>query len=111
MNLTVEGVVKAIVRISPRVLRLMGKKSEKTEASVSVVPEPGYPLKVLSMKLQEGKHIVAEIKSNNTQNDGCEIVVRNIMNRPGRYFDMIVLKTDSTIQPEIKISVFGNIME
>jgi hypothetical protein len=40
---------------------------------------------------------------------GYLLTVENIKQETGRYFDTIILKTDSEIQPEISISVYGNI--
>jgi len=39
------------------------------------------------------------------------LIVENLKKRQGRYRDTIYLKTDSKIKPEIKIRVYGNILE
>ncbi len=111
MILKIKGPVETVVQVSPRVVRLTGKVSEKIETTVKITPEPKYPLAILSLKAKEGKNIAAGMNSSSAQTGSWDIVVRNIKTKPGRYFDMLTLKTDSTIQPEIKINVFGNITE
>jgi hypothetical protein len=39
------------------------------------------------------------------------LTVENTKNKKGRFFDIIYLKTNSKIRPEIKISLYGNIKE
>jgi hypothetical protein len=39
------------------------------------------------------------------------LIVENLKKAGGYYLDTIYLKTDSKIRPEIKIRVYGNILE
>jgi len=39
------------------------------------------------------------------------LIVENLKKGKGHYYDTIYLKTDSKIKPEIKIRVYGNILE
>lgn len=43
------------------------------------------------------------------EGDGYELLVKNQKTDPGRYQDVLSLKTDSAVQPVIKVSVYGNI--
>jgi hypothetical protein len=40
-----------------------------------------------------------------------KLTVTNLKREKARYFDTIVLKTDSDVRPELKISVYGNIFD
>ena len=40
-----------------------------------------------------------------------QLIVENIRREAGRYNDMIVLKTDSKLKPELEVRVYGNIVE
>jgi hypothetical protein len=39
------------------------------------------------------------------------LTVENLKKDPGRYYDIILLKTDSLIKPELQLSVYGQILE
>ncbi len=39
------------------------------------------------------------------------ITVENLKKEPGRYYDVITMKTDSPIKPELQLSVYGQILE
>lgn len=39
------------------------------------------------------------------------LTVANLKKEKGRYFETIKLKTDSKIRPEIRIRVYGNILD
>ena len=105
------GAVEKTVVIEPNVVRLMGKAQSELKAVVKVVPMEKYPFTIKDISVKNEKNLEVVLTPPGQGNLAWEIMVTNKQNRPGRYFDMITLVTDSTLQPEIRINVFGNILE
>jgi hypothetical protein len=109
-NLKITGDVEKFVTISPSRLRLSGESGASIKGSVKIIPEKKYPFKILSVSAKNGKDIHQELKeAEHKEGKGYLLTVENIKKDAGRYFDVITLKTDSKIRPEIQISVYGNI--
>jgi len=109
-NLKITGDVEKFVTISPSRLRLSGESGASIKGSVKIIPEKKYPFKILSVSAKNGKDIHQELKeAEHKEGKGYLLTVENIKKDAGRYFDVITLKTDSKIKPEIQISVYGNI--
>ncbi len=99
-----------IATIRPRIVSLFGPVGKPIKASVKIVPEKKYPFKILEAKAENGENIsykLEEVKK--TEKSEYKLTVENKKKEKGRYSDNIILKTDNTIQPEIKIRVSGNI--
>jgi uncharacterized membrane protein len=111
ISLKVSGAVEKMVTIEPKVIRLTGKASEEITAAVKVLPMEKYPFTIKSISVKNEKTLDVDLQPPGGGNPAWNIKVTNKKTRPGRYFDMITLVTDSTIQPEIRINVFGNILE
>ncbi|MCP4720219.1 MAG: hypothetical protein GY860_12245 [Desulfobacteraceae bacterium] len=104
INLTISGIVEKIVTISPKRVSLVGVEGEDLQAVVKVIPDEKYSFKILD--------IISNEKSNiNYQLTGIKklgkleyvIEIQNLKKNTGYYKETIVLKTDSSIKPEIKI--------
>jgi hypothetical protein len=109
-NLTVVGQVEKFVTISPSRVRLTGKPGTLIRITARIVPEKKYPFKIVSHRARDGKNIKYEL----TETDGANgkeyrLVVENLKDEKGRYHDVIYLKTDSKIKPELNVRVYGNI--
>lgn len=109
--LHIKGAVETVVHVVPKVVRLLGNASEKIETVVKIIPDSKYPLSILSLKLKEGKSITANITPSRAPAGSWDVTVRSKEGMSGNFFDVITLKTDSNMQPEIKINVVGNIMD
>jgi hypothetical protein len=48
-----------------------------------------------------------EVKKSN--GPAYELRVENLRQKTGRYYDTIILKTDSKIRPELDVRVYGNL--
>ncbi len=112
LNLKIEGPVKKFVTITPKRVRISGEVGEEIKTTVSIIPEKDYPFKILEVKPLKKDNIKVsfeEIK----KKDRTEylITVTNLKDMKARYFDSIMVKTDSKDRPELKISVYGNIYE
>jgi len=81
-------------------------------SSVSIVPEKEFMFKILSVEAKNGKFVDVELKDTSKGNESSYmLIVTNKKEGPGRYFEVLKLKTDSKIQPEIDIRVYGNILD
>jgi hypothetical protein len=79
---------------------------------VKIIPEAKYPFKIEEVRAQKGKDIRFELKPlKDQEHPGYELIVENLKKTKGRYSDAIILKTDSKIKPEIKIHVYGDILD
>lgn len=99
-----------IVSIEPRMVRLTGKTSEKIKEVIQVIPMEKYPFSIEELVVQNKKTIDATFRPSPDATGGWQIEVVNKQNHAGRYFNMITLKTDSDFQPQMKINVFGNVL-
>ena len=112
MSLKVTGDVKKFATITPTKVRLTGPVGAPLMTSVSVVPEKEYMFKVLSVEAKNGKFVDVELKDTSKGKDySYKLVIKSKKEGPGRFFDVIKLKTDSEIQPELDVRVYGNILD
>ncbi|CAB5124806.1 hypothetical protein D3OALGA1CA_2820 [Olavius algarvensis associated proteobacterium Delta 3] len=112
VNLIISGPVDKFATITPKIARLYGKIGKPARATVSIVQEKKYPFRLVGPNEHEKKNIRYTISELNTgQNKGYRVTIENIKQDKGRYFEVLKLKTDSTIRPEIQISVHGYISE
>jgi len=113
-NVAIEiaGNVEKFANITPNKLILRGNAGEPIIGSVTVSPDHKYPFKVLETKLKNGTDIQAKTEEKQENNVTTYIVnVENLKKEPGRYYDVITLKTNSPVKPEIQLSVYGQILE
>lgn len=79
---------------------------------VKIIPQAKYPFSVTETKALDGKNILFKLDEvTNPQEKGYVLRVENIKKEKGRYRDTILLKTTSEIMPELKIRIFGNIID
>ncbi len=114
IELKISGNVDRFATITPesKSIKLSGLPNQEIVSSAIIIPEPKYPFKILETKAAKGENI--EFKLDTVKKDsGTEYVltIKNLKKDKGRYFDTISLKTDSVLQPEIKLSVYGNISD
>jgi len=112
VNLVVTGEVTAFAEIRPNRVRLSGKAGEPIQTEVTVTPKDQYPFKIVSVDAQREGNIKVDVTENN--NGGKTeylLTVANIKDVKTRYVDSVVIKTDSELRPELKINVYGNIMD
>ena len=112
VSIEISGNVEKFATIAPNKLVLRGNAGEPIIGTVTVSPDPKYPFKILDTKSKNGTDIQArteEKKENDTTT--YVITVENLKKEPGRYYDVITLKTDSPVKPELQLSVYGQILE
>jgi len=80
--------------------------------TVNIIPEKKYPFKIISAKANKGQNIRFELDETiHSDKPGYVLTVENTITTKGRFSDSIKIVTDSTIRPEFKVWVFGNITE
>ena len=106
------GTVERFAAINPGFARLFGKTGEDITAAIRIVPEEPYPFTILGPFERETRNIRYTLsRLDGPDKQGYLLTVKNVRREKGRYYERIVLKTDSTVKPEIRISVYGNLTE
>jgi len=91
---------------------LRGSADSRIETVIDIVPYPKYPFRITKVNAKSGKFIGLNLsEKNGAPGGGYTLYVENLKREKGRYYDTIVLKTDSPIKPEIRIGVSGYIEE
>ena len=110
VSLGVGGQVKPFAVITPKHIRLFGNTGEPLKETVTIVPEPDTPFKILRADARSGGDIRYRISEDGAaEQHKYLLTVENTRQLAGRYFDIIYLTTDSAIKSKIQIQVFGNI--
>jgi hypothetical protein len=111
-DLVITGSVEKFVSIRPKHVSLRGYAGDAIKGKVTITPEKKYPFSILDARAQNGKNIhfqLDEISKNGGR--GYELKVENLKQKAGRYYDTIILKTDSKIRPELNVRVYGYLRE
>ncbi len=106
--LQIEGNVERFVDISPARLRMTGQAGDEVSGTVTIVPTEKYPFRILEAKPQKDGNIRVEV-SEEKDKKGYMLTVFNLKQEQARYYDTIIVKTDSKIRPELTISVYCNL--
>ena len=109
-DLVISGPVEKFATIRPKHVSLRGYAGDPIKGQVSIISEKKYPFKILDARAQDGKNIkfqLDEVKKSN--GPAYELTVENLREKTGRYYDTIILKTDSKVRPELKVRVYGNL--
>jgi hypothetical protein len=110
VTLSISGSVEKFVEIRPTYIRLTGTAGERINALVSIIPAKKYHFRITGVHAMKGQDIQFSLADKIfPEGDGYELLVENLRTEQGRYHDVISLKTDSDIQPVIKLSIYGNI--
>ena len=110
MDLVITGQVEKFVTIRPKHVNLKGYTGDSIKASVSLIPEKKYPFKILKVRAKDGNNIKFQLEEVGLSGNGAyELKVENLKQDAGRYFDTIILETDSKIRPQLNVRVYGNL--
>ena len=107
-DLVISGPVEKFATIRPQHVSLRGFTGDSIKGQVSIIPEKKYPFKILEARAKDGKNInfqLDEVK--NSKGQAYELTVENLREKTGRYYDTIILKTDSKARPELNVRVYG----
>lgn len=112
LHLTVVGNVNNFVTIIPQRVILRGFAGDQITHKVKIIPEGKYPFKIVGGRTIQKKNIRYELEeTKRSKMAEYVLTIANLKKEKGRYFETIRLKTDSKIRPEIKIRVYGNILD
>ena len=107
-DLVISGPVEKFVTIRPRHVSLRGYTGDSIKSVVTIIPEKKYPFKIIDARAQNGKNISIQLDEvDKSSGQAYELKVENLSQETGRYYDTIVLKTDSNVRPELNVRVYG----
>ncbi len=108
VRFTITGTVERFATVEPERVVLRGRPGEELKASVKIIPEADYPFSILHAKAKYGRFISISLEGlKDSGKEGFLLTVENLKKDPGRYFDVVSLETDSSIRPELQVSVTG----
>ncbi len=108
--LQIEGNVEQFVDITPARVRMTGQAGDDVSAKVTIVPMDKYPFRILDAKPEKDGNIRVEV-SKEEGRKAYMLTVFNLKQEKVRYYDTIIVKTDSKIRPELTINVYCNLAE
>lgn len=110
LTLFISGPVEKAVTIVPKKVRLSGLLGTEISAILKIIPEKKYAFQITGIKSGKEKYFSYNLKEiKKLGRSEYVLTVNNISTESGRYFDKIMIETDSAVIPDIKIKVFGNI--
>ena len=108
LDLVISGQVEKFVTIRPQHANMRGFVGDPIKATVTIIPEKKYPFKILNLRAKDGKYIKYQLEK--TKESGAttyKLIVENLKTDAGRYYDSIILETDSKIRPQLNVRVYG----
>ena len=106
----VKGYVKKFATIRPKQVQLNGMVGDTIRQSVVIIPEKEYPFKITETSARKGTEIVFSLDEKKGKNGtDYQLIVENKRQTTGRYHDIVVLKTDNQLKPELRVRIYGNI--
>lgn len=109
-TVSMSGEVRPIARLTPEIVSLRGKPGEKISARVKIVPAAVPDFDITSAQAKVGKDIDFTIEKKGTPPDNYFLLtVNNKKQGTGRYFDIIVLETDTIPKRDIRVRVSGHL--
>ena len=107
-DLVISGPVEKFATIRPQHVSLRGYAGDPIKGQVSIIPEKKYPFKIIEARAKDGKNIQFQLDEvKHSKGQAYELKVENLRQKTGRYYDTIILKTDSKIRPELNLRVYG----
>ena len=111
LSVTVTGFVEKFADIRPERILLSGTAGKPIKGQVTIIQKAKYPFKILSSRARQGKYIKFDLTKDKRSNAmGYVLTVENLKKENGRYADVIILKTNNKLRPEIPIYIVGNIL-
>jgi hypothetical protein len=108
--LKIGGNVEEFAHIEPHNVQLMGPSGKALTQQVSIVPLEKHPFTIVGVMAEHGDNIRFKLETVKTpQATKFLLTIENLRKEKGRYRDLILLKTDSPVRPEIRIGVYGHI--
>jgi hypothetical protein len=110
IRLTIAGKVDRFIRIAPRRLRLEGTVGMPVKRTARIILTKKYPVKLLTARAKNDRNLHVELeKVPGDDPEEYRLTVQSAYTKAGRYYDTVVITTDSQLRPSISIGVFANI--
>jgi hypothetical protein len=108
--LSVAGNVELFADISPERVILRGGGEQTIRQEVVVTPRAGNPFKVTGVTAKNGINIRVSMQAQVTPEGKSYVIsVENTKTTPGKYYDTLLVSTDSKLKPTVPIHVYGTI--
>jgi len=109
-DLVLSGQVEKFVTIRPQNVNMRGFVGDPIRATVTIIPEKKYSFKILNLSAKDGKYIKYQLEeTKESDTTAYKLNIENLKTDAGRYYDSIILETDSKIRPQIDVRVYGYI--
>ena len=109
LDLSIRGQVEKFALIEPERVVLIGKIGDDLRQTVRIQPQATNPFKIIAVRSKQGDKFIRFNLIEEPGKDGYRLEVKNRSEQKGTYYDQIVLETDSSVRPEIKIIVMGRL--
>jgi hypothetical protein len=107
-DLVISGLVEKFVTIRPQHANLRGFVGDPIKSTVTIIPEKNYPFKILNLSAKDGKYIKYQLEeTKESDTTAYKINIENLKTDAGRYYDSIIIETDSKIRPQLNVRVYG----
>ncbi len=107
-DLIISGQVEKFVTIRPQHANMRGTVGDSVKSTVTIIPEKKYPFKILNLRAKDGKYIKYQLEETKESNTfAYKLNIENLKTDAGRYYDSIILETDSKIRPQLSVRVYG----
>ena len=109
-DLVISGQVEKFVTIRPQNVNMRGFVGDPIKGTVTIIPEKKYSFKILNLSAKDGKYIKYQLEeTKESDTTAYKLNIENLKTDAGRYYDSIILETDSKIRPQIDVRVYGYI--
>ena len=107
-DLIISGQVEKFVTIRPQHANMRGTVGDSVKSTVTIIPEKKYPFKILNLRAKDGKYIKYQLEETKESNTfAYRLNIENLKTDAGRYYDSIILETDSKVRPQLSVRVYG----
>jgi len=112
LKIQIFGNVEKFVTIIPRTVSLRGFVGDAIKKTVTIIPEKKYDFKITKVRARNGQYINFQLEEvEGAARKEYSLTIENSRTDEGRYSDLVILETDSKIQPEVNVRVYGNLRQ
>jgi hypothetical protein len=87
---------------------MRGFVGDPVKGTVTIIPEKKYPFKILNLSAKDGKYIKYQLEeTKESDTTAYKLNIENLKTDAGRYYDSIIIETDSKIRPQLNVRVYG----
>lgn len=106
LSVAISGSVKEFAKIQPNRLTLIGSAGTVMKAQSVVTRLPEHPFRITAYRTEQKGNMRLTVTPDSS-GESHTVVVENIVTEKGRFFDAVLLTTDSAVKPIIRIPVYG----